>query len=260
MTLPSHPDLYNYSCGTYTCTQSPTMYCVTLCPPLVSREMFTSTSNRLSTATSTLSMMGTKGGIATLAQFMVEHKLLTSSAHSHSLLAEVHLDRKRTALMKLYLSEVIFYGVIPRDFICSFRHITALLACLCPLAASLTISVPDPVLEGTNLEINCITSGGGAADVILLQNGQNSGLSGVIQQSNTSVRVFDLGTVDRSNSSTTYRCVSGFDNSMSTTSHCTTHLPSLSSFRAPLLQGPPPSASVFRLVQSSSTSKGAVRW
>ena len=37
------------------------MYCVTLLPPLVSREMFTSTSNRLSTATSTLSMMGTGG-------------------------------------------------------------------------------------------------------------------------------------------------------------------------------------------------------
>ena len=119
--------------------------------------------------------------------------------------------------MKLYLSEVIFYGVTPRDFICSFRHITALLlACLCPLAASLTISVHDHVLEGTNLEINCITSGGGSGALLLQQNGQNSGVSGVIQQSNTSVRVFDLGTVDRSNSGTTYRCVSGFDNSMST--------------------------------------------
>ena len=38
-----------------------TVYSVTFCPPLVSREMFTSTSNRLSTATSTLSMMGTVG-------------------------------------------------------------------------------------------------------------------------------------------------------------------------------------------------------
>ena len=193
------------------------MHSVTLCPPLVSREMFTSTSNRLSTATSTLSMMGTKGGIATLAQHMVEHTLLTHTPqhiHIHCLPKYISIA---SVLMKLYLSKVIFYGVTPRDFICSFRHITALLlACLCPLAASLTISVPDPVLEGTNLEINCITSGGGAAAVILLQNGQNSGVSGVIQKSNTSVRVFDLGTVDRSNSGTTYRCVSGFDNSMST--------------------------------------------
>ena len=63
--------------------------------------------------------------------------------------------------------------------------------------------------------INCITSGGGAAAVILLQDGQVSAVSGVVQQSNISVRVFDLGAVDRSNSGTTYQCVSGFDNSMS---------------------------------------------
>ena len=89
-----------------------------------------------------------------------------------------------------------------------------MLACLCPLAASLTISVPDPVLEGTNLEINCITSGVGAGSVVLHQNGQDSMVNGVVQ-SNTSVRVFDLGAVDRSNSGTRYRCVDTFDNSMS---------------------------------------------
>ena len=90
-----------------------------------------------------------------------------------------------------------------------------MLACLCPLAASLTISVPDPVLEGTNLVINCITSGVGAGGVVLRQNGQDSGVIGVVQQSNISVRVFDLGAVDRSNSGTTYRCVNNVDNSMS---------------------------------------------
>ena len=90
-----------------------------------------------------------------------------------------------------------------------------MLACLCPLAASLTISLPDPVLEGTNLVINCITSGVGAGSVVLRQNGLNSGVSGIVQQSNISVRVFNLGAVDRSNSGTTYRCVDTFDNSMS---------------------------------------------
>ena len=89
-----------------------------------------------------------------------------------------------------------------------------MLACLCPLAASLTISVPDPVLEGTNLVISCITSGVGAASVVLNQNGQQSGFSGVVQR-NITVIVFNLGAVDRSNSGTTYRCVSGFDGSMS---------------------------------------------
>ena len=63
--------------------------------------------------------------------------------------------------------------------------------------------------------INCITSGVGAGSVVLRQNGLNSGVSGVVQQSNTSVRVFNLGAVDRSNSGTTYQCVSTFDNSMS---------------------------------------------
>ena len=90
-----------------------------------------------------------------------------------------------------------------------------MLACLCPLAASLTISLPDPVLEGTNLVISCITSGVGSAAVILLWNGQDSGVSGVTQQSNISVRVFDLGAVDRSNSGTVFRCVDMFDNAMS---------------------------------------------
>ena len=89
-----------------------------------------------------------------------------------------------------------------------------MLVCLCPLAASLTISVPDPVLEGTNLVVSCITSGGGAAAVLLLQNGQDSGVSGVVQ-SNITVSVFNLGAVDRSSSGTMYRCVSTFDNSMS---------------------------------------------
>ena len=49
---------------------------------------------------------------------------------------------------------------------------------------------------------------------MLHQNGQDSMVNGVIQ-SNTSVSVFDLGAVDRSNSGTTYRCVSNFDGSMS---------------------------------------------
>ena len=57
-----------------------------------------------------------------------------------------------------------------------------MLACLCPLAAPLTISVPDPVLEGTNLVINCITSGVGAGGVVLHQNEQVSEISGVEQQ------------------------------------------------------------------------------
>ena len=63
--------------------------------------------------------------------------------------------------------------------------------------------------------ITCITSGVGAGSVVLHQNGQDSGVSGVVQQSNTSVRVFDLGAVDRSNSGTRYRCVNQFDISMS---------------------------------------------
>lgn len=88
-----------------------------------------------------------------------------------------------------------------------------MLACLCQLAASLTISLPDPVLEGTNLVIACITSGVGAGAVVLLENGQISGNTGVVQ-SNTSVRVFDLGTVDRSRSGV-FRCVDTFDNAMS---------------------------------------------
>ena len=89
-----------------------------------------------------------------------------------------------------------------------------MLACLCPLAASLTISVPDPVLEGTNLVVSCITSGVGAGNVLLLQNMQDSGVSGVVQ-SNITVSVFNLGAVDRSSSGTRYRCVSNFDGSMS---------------------------------------------
>ena len=50
--------------------------------------------------------------------------------------------------------------------------------------------------------------------MVLHQNGQNSGVSGVVQ-SNITVSVFDLGAVDRSNSGTMYRCVNNFDNSMS---------------------------------------------
>ena len=51
--------------------------------------------------------------------------------------------------------------------------------------------------------------------MVLRQNGQDSGFSGVVQQSNISVIVFNLGAVDRSNSGTRYRCVDTFDNSMS---------------------------------------------
>ena len=50
--------------------------------------------------------------------------------------------------------------------------------------------------------------------MVLQQNGQNSVVNGVVQ-SNITVRVFNLGAVDRSSSGTTYRCVSALDNSMS---------------------------------------------
>ena len=62
--------------------------------------------------------------------------------------------------------------------------------------------------------ITCITSGVGAGSVVLHQNGQDAMVNGVVQ-SNTSVIVFDLGAVDRSNSGTKYRCISGLDGSMS---------------------------------------------
>ena len=51
--------------------------------------------------------------------------------------------------------------------------------------------------------------------MVLLQNGQDFGVSGVIQQNNISVIVFNLGAVDWSKSSTTYQCVSEFGGSMS---------------------------------------------
>ena len=89
-----------------------------------------------------------------------------------------------------------------------------MLACLCQLTASLTITLPDPVLEGTNLTITCTTSGVGAGAVSLLVNGQGSGIIGVIQ-SDTTMRVFDYGTVDRSNSGTMFQCVDTVDNSLS---------------------------------------------
>ena len=50
--------------------------------------------------------------------------------------------------------------------------------------------------------------------MILHVNGQLSGIIGVIQ-SDTSVRVFDYGTVDRSNSDTMFQCIDTFDSSMS---------------------------------------------
>ena len=89
-----------------------------------------------------------------------------------------------------------------------------MLACFCQLSASLTITLPDPVLEGTNLTITCTTSGAGAGPVLLLVNEQGSGISGVIQ-SDTTMRVFDYGTVDRNNSGTMFQCVDTFDGSMS---------------------------------------------
>ena len=76
---------------------------------------------------------------------------------------------------------------------------------------SLTISLPDPVLEGTNLVVSCIRSEGGAGSVVLLRNGQISGVDGVVLQSNTSVREFDLGAVDRSSSGTVFRCIDPVD-------------------------------------------------
>ena len=80
---------------------------------------------------------------------------------------------------------------------------------------SLTISLPDPILEGANLVITCITSGVGAGAVGLLRNGQGSGVSGVLLQGNSSIRMFDLGTVDRFNSSTMFQCVDTIDIIMS---------------------------------------------
>ena len=88
------------------------------------------------------------------------------------------------------------------------------LACFCRLSASLTITLPDPVLEGTTLAITCTTSGGGAGTVVLRVNGEDSGITGVLQ-SDTTMRVFDYGTVDRFNSGTMFQCVDTFDNSMS---------------------------------------------
>ena len=51
--------------------------------------------------------------------------------------------------------------------------------------------------------------------MVLHQNGQDSGVSGIVQQSNISGGVFDLGAMDRSKSSTTYQCISEFGGSMS---------------------------------------------
>ena len=88
------------------------------------------------------------------------------------------------------------------------------LACFCQLSASLTITLPEPVLEGTALAITCTTSGVGATGVSLFVNGHGSGITGVIQ-SDTTMRVFDYGTVDRSNSGTMFQCMDWFDNSIS---------------------------------------------
>ena len=62
--------------------------------------------------------------------------------------------------------------------------------------------------------ITCTTSGVGAGTVSLRVNGQDSGISGVIQ-SDTTMRVFDYGTVDRSSNGTMFQCIDSFDNSMS---------------------------------------------
>ena len=45
--------------------------------------------------------------------------------------------------------------------------------------------------------------------------GRTFGVSGVVQQSNISVIVFNLRAMDRPKSSTTYQCVSEFGGSMS---------------------------------------------
>lgn len=91
----------------------------------------------------------------------------------------------------------------------------AVLACLWTLVSSLTITLsPDPVLEGANLTVTCIAAGVGAGAVVLLENGQLFASQGVIQ-SNTSVRVYDYGAVDRSNSGVELQCVDTFDNAMS---------------------------------------------
>ena len=91
-----------------------------------------------------------------------------------------------------------------------------MLVCFCPLASSLTISpqvLPSPVLEGTEVVITCTTSGAGAGAVVLLVNGQFTGVVGVIQ-STTSVRVFSV-TVDRSHNRANFTCINTFDNAIS---------------------------------------------
>ena len=50
--------------------------------------------------------------------------------------------------------------------------------------------------------------------MILHVNGKLPGISGAIQ-SDTTMRVFDYGTVDRSNSGTMFQCIDTFDSSMS---------------------------------------------
>ena len=62
--------------------------------------------------------------------------------------------------------------------------------------------------------ITCTTSGSGAGTVVLRVNGEDSGITGVLQ-SDTTMRVFDYGTVNRSNSGTMFQCIDTFDNSMS---------------------------------------------
>ena len=102
----------------------------------------------------------------------------------------------------------------PLWLLCPSSLCPLVLACFFQLSASLTITLPEPVLEGTNLTITCTTSGVGAGAVSLLVNGQGSGIIGVIQ-SDTTMRVFDYGTVDRSNSGTMFQCVDTVDNSLS---------------------------------------------
>ena len=103
------------------------------------------------------------------------------------------------------------------ELLCVSLSTYAVLAYFCTLVSTLTITLsPDPVLEGSNLTVTCIASGVGAGAVVLLENGLLSASQGVIQ-SNTSVRVYEYGAVDRSSSGLQLQCIDTFDNAMSET-------------------------------------------
>ena len=157
-------------------------------------------------------------------------------------------------------------------------HVELVLVCLCPLAFSLTISpqvLSSPVLEGTEVVITCTTSGVGAGTVVLLANGQSTGVAGVIQ-STTSVRVFSV-TVNRSHNRANFSCIDTFDSVMSGDAFLPEvqckwrvllyvfgayYISSIVCFAAYYFsaQGPPPSPSACHLAQCSNMWKEETRW